>query len=80
MANMRLLLASILLGYLITFTEPVSGLAVMSVDFGSEWMKVAIVSVSSFSALIVHPTASICSRPVRVPLPAAWRADGNSAE
>ena len=29
----------------VAILSPVQGLAVMSVDFGSEWMKVAIVSV-----------------------------------
>ena len=44
MAQFKLLcLASILLCF--GLWKPVQGLAVMSVDFGSEWMKIAIVSV-----------------------------------
>ena len=42
---MRLILGLILgLGLLIS---GISGVAVMSVDLGSEWMKVAVVTVSS---------------------------------
>lgn len=34
--------------FIVKISIAVWGLAVMSVDFGSEWMKVAIVSVSKF--------------------------------
>ena len=44
MAQLKLLcLISIVLCF--CSWSPVQGLAVMSVDFGSEWMKIAIVSV-----------------------------------
>lgn len=43
MARLLLLLLSC---FALSAWNPVQGLAVMSVDFGSEWMKIAIVSVN----------------------------------
>ena len=42
---LKLLSLGLVLISLSGLTAPAAGLAVMSVDFGSEWMKVAIVSV-----------------------------------
>lgn len=38
----------------ILFTPNVHGIAVMSVDLGTEWMKVAIVSVSIHPIYVIH--------------------------
>ena len=44
MVQLKVICLSLLLCCLFSWS-PVQGLAVMSVDFGSEWMKIGIVSV-----------------------------------
>jgi len=46
MAPLKVFCLGLLFICCMSLWSPVQGLAVMSVDFGSEWMKVAIVSVS----------------------------------
>ena len=43
MPGLRLLVG---LGVILSYLSYVAGVAVMSVDLGSEWMKVAVVSVN----------------------------------
>lgn len=51
MGKLLLLCAAFLLGLVLSGVSVRA--AVMSVDFGSEWLKVAIVSVSFFSSCFV---------------------------
>lgn len=67
MAHFPLLCLSL---FIICAWNPVQGLAVMSVDFGSEWMKIAIVSV----ILIVYV---MCLHIEMFELSLAWSTNGN---
>ena len=44
---------------LLAFASTVNAVAVMSVDIGSEWMKVAVVSVSKTFILLVLPSVNL---------------------
>ena len=41
------------LGVILSYLSYVAAVAVMSVDLGSEWMKVAVVSVSSLPSTMI---------------------------
>jgi hypothetical protein len=64
---------SLVMGMLLLLPSQIESVAVMSVDLGSEWMKIAIVSVIFVSACNLAQFCSheraYCKRTEYVPLP-----------
>jgi hypothetical protein len=56
--GIRLCALSLVMGMLVLLPSQTESVAVMSVDLGSEWMKIAIVSVMSVSACNVEQLCS----------------------